>query len=77
MPCLIGHRHAALFVLNRLPLGATFEQGFGLMPMTDVAIRNAKPRAEPHQMGDAGGLFLLVQALVDDHSASILIKAGS
>lgn len=31
------------------------------MPLTDVAIRNAKPREKPYKMGDALGLFLLVQ----------------
>jgi integrase len=31
------------------------------MPLTDVAIKNAKPRSKPYKMGDAGGLFLLVQ----------------
>ena len=31
------------------------------MPLTDVAVRNAKPRAKPYKLGDAGGLFLLVQ----------------
>lgn len=31
------------------------------MPLTDVAIRNAKPRAKPYKMGDSLGLFLLVQ----------------
>jgi len=31
------------------------------MALTDVAIKNAKPRAKPYKMGDAGGLFLLVQ----------------
>jgi len=31
------------------------------MPLTDVAIRNAKPRAKPYKMGDSHGLFLLVQ----------------
>lgn len=30
------------------------------MALTDVAIRNAKPRAKPYKMGDAGGLYLLV-----------------
>lgn len=30
------------------------------MPLTDVAIRNAKPRTKPYKMGDAGGLLLLV-----------------
>ncbi|MCJ1962069.1 tyrosine-type recombinase/integrase [Novosphingobium mangrovi (ex Hu et al. 2023)] len=30
------------------------------MPLTDVAIRNAKPRSKPYKMGDAGGLFLLI-----------------
>ena len=31
------------------------------MALTDVAIRNAKPRAKPYKMADALGLFLLVQ----------------
>ncbi|MFL9840565.1 integrase arm-type DNA-binding domain-containing protein [Sphingomonas sp. ST-64] len=31
------------------------------MPLTDVAIRNAKPRAKPYKVGDSLGLFLLVQ----------------
>ena len=36
-------------------------KGLGIMPLTDVAIRKAKPRLKPYKMGDAGGLFLLVQ----------------
>lgn len=31
------------------------------MALTDMAIRNAKPRAKPYKIGDALGLFLLVQ----------------
>lgn len=31
------------------------------MALTDIAIRNAKPRAKPYKMGDTHGLFLLVQ----------------
>lgn len=31
------------------------------MALSDVAIRNAKPRAKPYKMGDSLGLFLLVQ----------------
>jgi integrase len=31
------------------------------MALTDVAIKNAKQRVKPYKMGDAGGLFLLVQ----------------
>lgn len=31
------------------------------MPLTDVAIRNAKPRPKPYKLGDSLGLFLLVQ----------------
>lgn len=31
------------------------------MPLSDVAIRNAKPREKPYKMGDSLGLFLLVQ----------------
>ncbi|HVK80688.1 MAG TPA: integrase arm-type DNA-binding domain-containing protein [Verrucomicrobiae bacterium] len=31
------------------------------MPLTDVAIRNAKPREKPYKLADASGLFLLVQ----------------
>ncbi len=30
------------------------------MPLTDTAIRRAKPRPKPYKMFDAGGLFLLV-----------------
>lgn len=31
------------------------------MPLTDIAIRNAKPREKPYKLGDALGLFLLVK----------------
>ena len=31
------------------------------MALTDVAIKSAKPRGKPYKMGDADGLFLLVQ----------------
>lgn len=31
------------------------------MPLSDIAIRNAKPREKPYKMGDSLGLFLLVQ----------------
>src|SRR3546814_18313511 len=31
------------------------------MPLSDVVIRNAKPREKPFKMGDSLGLFLLVQ----------------
>ena len=31
------------------------------MALTDTAIRNAKPKEKPYKLGDAGGLFLLVQ----------------
>lgn len=31
------------------------------MALTDVAIRNAKPREKPYKLGDSAGLFLLVQ----------------
>jgi integrase len=31
------------------------------MALSDVAIRNAKPREKPYKLGDSGGLFLLVQ----------------
>ncbi|MGD9664178.1 MAG: tyrosine-type recombinase/integrase [Novosphingobium sp.] len=30
------------------------------MALTDIAIRNAKPRAKPYKIGDAGGLYLMV-----------------
>ncbi|MDO9068304.1 MAG: tyrosine-type recombinase/integrase [Deltaproteobacteria bacterium] len=30
------------------------------MPLTDIAIRNAKPRAKPYKLSDSGGLFVLV-----------------
>jgi hypothetical protein len=31
------------------------------MALSDIAIRNVKPRDKPYKLGDAGGLFLLVQ----------------
>ena len=31
------------------------------MALTDIAIRNAKPRVKPYKLGDAAGLFMLVQ----------------
>ncbi len=31
------------------------------LALTDVAIKNAKPRAKPYKLGDSQGLFLLVQ----------------
>ncbi len=31
------------------------------MPLTDIAIRNAKPKEKPYKLSDSGGLFLLVQ----------------
>lgn len=31
------------------------------MPLSDFAIRNAKPRDKPYKLGDSGGLYLLVQ----------------
>jgi len=42
-------------------LGAVFGKGRGTMPLTDVAIRSAKPREKPYKLADAAGLFLLVQ----------------
>jgi integrase len=32
------------------------------MPLTDIVVRNAKPRAKPYKISDGGGLHLLVQA---------------
>jgi hypothetical protein len=31
------------------------------MPLSDAAVRNAKPRAKPYKLGDSGGLYLQVQ----------------
>lgn len=31
------------------------------MALTDTTVRNAKPKEKPYKLGDAGGLFLLVQ----------------
>lgn len=31
------------------------------MALTDIAIRNAKPRLKPYKLADALGLFVLVQ----------------
>lgn len=30
------------------------------MPLSDTAIRNAKPQNKPYKMYDAGGLFLII-----------------
>lgn len=30
------------------------------MPLTDTAVRNAKPGSKPYKLTDAGGLYLLV-----------------
>lgn len=30
------------------------------MPLTDIAIRNAKPKEQAHRLFDGGGLFLFV-----------------
>ena len=48
-------------------MGATGEKGAGIMALTDVAIKNAKQRVKPYKMGDAGGLFLLVQPVPRQH----------
>ncbi|WP_321867055.1 tyrosine-type recombinase/integrase [Paraburkholderia tropica] len=34
--------------------------GTNLMPLTDTAVRNAKPAAEPYKLTDGGGMFLHV-----------------
>jgi hypothetical protein len=31
------------------------------MPLTDFALKNARPRAKPYKLGDTGGLFIQVQ----------------
>ena len=31
------------------------------MPLTDTALRNAKPRERPYKLGDSGGLFAIVR----------------
>ena len=41
--------------------GPQAEKAQGIMALTDVAIKNAKAREKPYKLGDAGGLFLLVQ----------------
>lgn len=43
--------------------GHTPEQGRGAILLTDVPIRNAKPRPMPYKLGDSLGLFLLVWKL--------------
>ncbi len=30
------------------------------MPLTDIALRNAKPKEQPYKLFDGGGLFLYV-----------------
>ena len=32
------------------------------MSLTDIQVRNARPRATPYKLGDAGGMYLLVKA---------------
>lgn len=41
--------------------GATVTRNLGFMPLTDTAIRAAKPGQRPYKLGDSLGLFLLVQ----------------
>ena len=44
--------------------GAICKRGYGVAPkmaLTDTAIRSAKPKAKPYKLGDALGLFLLLQ----------------
>lgn len=51
-----------MFDLGGPQLGAILgEKAQWTMALTDVVIKNAKPRAKPYKLGDAGGLFLLVQ----------------
>lgn len=47
----------------QVPLGrgALLSKVLGSSPLADVAIRNEQLRAKPYKMGDASGLFLLVQ----------------
>ena len=42
-------------------MGATWAKMAEIMALSDIAIRNAKPRPKPYKMADALGLFLLVQ----------------
>ena len=67
--------HGKLGVLNPRPSGAVSMLpaasapiwgpragiGPGTMPLTDVAIRSAKPNPKPSKIGDSLSLFLLVQ----------------
>lgn len=41
-------------------VGASEVERRGKMPLTDIAIRNAKPKSKPYKLGDSQGLFLLV-----------------
>jgi len=42
-------------------MGAIFGKVVEIMALSDIAIRNAKPRPKPYKLSDAFGLFLLVQ----------------
>ena len=42
-------------------VGATWAKVAEIVALSDIAIRNAKPRPKPYKMADALGLFLLVQ----------------
>jgi hypothetical protein len=35
--------------------------GIDVMPLTDIAVRNAKPAVEPYKLTDGGGMYLHVQ----------------
>ncbi|HEY3074626.1 MAG TPA: integrase arm-type DNA-binding domain-containing protein, partial [Burkholderiales bacterium] len=44
-----------------------FQTSYPHMPLTDVAIRKAQPRAKPYKLFDGGGLYLLVSPAGDKH----------
>ena len=49
----------------RAPWGPPAWKRPSARPLTDVAIRNAKPHARPYKVGDTLGLFLLVEPSSD------------
>src|SRR3546814_5062642 len=73
-----GHGKQCGWPPSRGPLQAENED----MSLSDVAIRNAKPRAKPYKMGDSLGLFLLVQpsgdrkSVVSGKSVSVRVDLG-
>ena len=40
---------------------ASYPTSYPQMPLTDTAVRNAKPKEKPYKLGDSGGLYVIVR----------------